>query len=124
MDKKYLPDHEGLPDFGTLSIGEGGTDTDQIDLSTANVYKILTGVRREILKKNGQNYLNKSVFIWRPETFEVLEQFALANGYSFKKSSEGAMNLFGATHQITNDLPANHIITGVPGFLLFDVNVK
>lgn len=118
--KSFVQDHASLTDFGTLSIGGGGAATDPITVSTANIYKIVTGVKREINEANGMSLMaqNGVFIIWRPADFELLEQFAFANGYSaadaaLRKGLSGGVEYFGVTHFQSNFLSANHAIAGV-----------
>ena len=122
IESAFYADHANLTDFGVLSIGGGGAATDPITVSTANVYKIVTGIKREIGEANGVNLMSSSgVFIvWRYADFEILEQFAFANGYSsadavLRKGLDGGVEYFGVTHYASNLLAANHVIAGVKG---------
>lgn len=120
IEKAFLQDHANLTDFGTLSIGGGGAATDPITVGTANIYKIVTGVKREIGEANGGTLMQQNgvFFVWRYADFELLEQFAFANGYStadaaLRKGLDGGVEYFGATHYASNLLSANHVIAGV-----------
>lgn len=122
IQTSFLADHANLTDFGTLSIGGGGAATDTITVSTSNIYKIVTGVKREINEANGMSLMSQKgvFFIWRPADFELLEQFAFANGYSaadaaLRKGLVGGVEYFGCTHYQSNLLTANHVIAGVKG---------
>ena len=118
--KSFVGDHASLTDFGLVSIGGGGAATDTITVSTANIYKIVTGIKREINEASGMSLMaqNGVFIIWRPADFELLEQFAFANGYSsadaaLRKGLAGGVEYFGVTHYQSNFLSANHVIAGV-----------
>ena len=120
--KAFVQDHANLTDFGTLSIGGGGAATDAITVSTANIYKVITGIKREINEASGQTLLarNGLFFIWRPANFEVLEQFAMSNGFNLadetlKDGLAGGVRYMGATHYNSMFLSDNHDIAGVKG---------
>ena len=120
IESSFYGDHASLTDFGLVSIGSGGAATDTITVSTTNIYKIVSGVRREILEANGASLLQRNglFFIWRPADFEYLEQFAQANGFTLADEAlraglSGGVKLLGATHYTSNLLTANHVIAGV-----------
>ncbi len=118
--KAFLQDHASLTDFGVASIGGGGAATDAITVSTANIYKIVSGVKREILEANGHTLLGQNglFFVWHPAEFEILEQFAMSNGFNLADDAlrdglVGGVKYMGATHYASNFVSANHAIAGV-----------
>lgn len=120
IQSSFLGDHGSLTDFGGADIGLGGASTDAITVSAANIYKIVTGVRREVLEANGQTLLQQNglFFIWRPADFELLEQFAQSNGFTLADEAlrdglAGGVRVLGATHYASNLLTANHVIAGI-----------
>jgi hypothetical protein len=113
-------DHANMTDFGTSSIGGGGSATDQITVTANNIDDIIRGIRRVIRVAEGETMLNRSggFIVWRAADLEILEAFMQANGFStadtaLKEGSRQAMNYFGFTHYSSELLAANHLMAGV-----------
>ena len=120
VEGAVLARHASWTDFGTLSIGGGGTATDQITVSASNIDDIIRGVKREIRENNGQSMMNKRGvgFIWRPADFEYLEAFVQANGFTtadnaLKEGTIEGLRYLGVDHYWSNEHTANHVFAGV-----------
>jgi hypothetical protein len=120
LDTAMLASHANWTDFGGADIGLGGASTDQIAVTTSNIYKIVTGVKRKIRQARGYNLANRNgVFIiWRPADFELLEQFAFSTGFSaadniIMNGTRMGMRYMDVEHYFSNQHAANHLFAGV-----------
>lgn len=120
IESDVLGQHASWTDFGTVSIGGGGSATDQITVSAANIDDIIRGVKREIRENNGQSQMNTNGvgFVWRAADFEYLEAFVQANGFNtadqaLKEGTVEGLRYLGADHYWSNDHTANHVFAGV-----------
>lgn len=120
IEGAVLAQHATWTDFGTASIGGGGTSADPITVSASNIDDIIRGVKREIREANGGAMMNsKGVgFVWRAADFELLEAFAQANGFATADKSlvEGTVEGFrylGCDHYWSNLHTAGHVFAGV-----------
>jgi hypothetical protein len=120
IESAVLARHASWTDFGTASIGGGGSATDAITVSAANIDDIIRGVKREIREANGQSMMKKNGvgFVWRPADFELLEAFVQANGtmtadkFLVEGTVEG-LRYLGCDHYFSNDFTAGHVFAGV-----------
>ena len=120
IETEVLVQHAQWTNFGTASIGAGGTSSSQITVSASNIDDIIRGVKRLIRVGNGQSQMNaKGVgFVWRAEDFEILEAFIQANGFmtadqALKEGTIEGLHYLGADHYWSNDNAANHLMAGV-----------
>lgn len=121
IESAVLARHGSWTDFGTSSIGGGGSATDPITVSAANIDDIIRGVKREIRVANGQTLMNRNGvgFVWRPADFEILEAFTQANGAGsmnenfLKEGTVEGLKYLGAYHYWSNDFTAGHVFAGV-----------
>lgn len=120
VESAVLARHASWTDFGTASIGAGGTATDAITVSASNIDEIIRGVKREIREANGQSMMKRNGvgFVWRPADFELLEAFVQANGtmtadkFLVEGTVEG-LKYLGCDHYWSNDFTAGHVFAGV-----------
>lgn len=121
IESSVYSQHASLTDFGVGDI-TGGTvaDSTAITVSASNIDDICRHVKRVIRKANGENLLsrNGAYIVWRPEDFEMLEGFMMANGYvtSDRALTDGAVpgiNYMGITHYSSNLLTTGHVQGGV-----------
>lgn len=110
----------GAEDLATI----GSAGTTQITVSTTNIDNIVLRVKATIRKNNGEAMANRNgiFFVWRPEDFEILEQFAQAYGFNMadaalKNGVSQGVYYMGAYHYSSNQLTANHVVAGVRGLL-------
>jgi len=120
IESAVLAQHASWTDFGTSSIGGGGSATTQITVSATNIDDIIRGVKREIRENNGQSMMNSNGvgFVWRAADFEILEAFVQANGFNtadkaLKEGTVEGLHYLGVDHYWSNDHTANHLFAGV-----------
>lgn len=120
IETAMLADHASWTNFGDTGGGVLGLASTAITVSATNIDDIVRGVRREIVKANGIDLASRNgiFFVWRPSDFELLEQFAQANGFnladaSLKNGLAAGYRLMGADHYISNDYTAGHVFAGV-----------
>ena len=120
IEGAMLAQHTEWTDFGTASIGAGGTAADPITVSASNIDDIIRGVKREIREGNGQSRMNQFGvgFIWRAADFELLEAFVQANGFTtadkaLKEGTVEGLHYLGADHYWSNEHTAGHVMAGV-----------
>lgn len=97
-----------------------GGSAGNITVTSSNIIDIVTGVRREITEANGDSLYNRNggFFVWRPADFELLVQFAMANGFvtsddAIRNGAKQGWNYAGFTHFSSNLLTAGHVMAGV-----------
>lgn len=120
IESAVLARHATWTNFGTASIGGGGTAADPITVTASNIDDIIRGVKREIRENNGQTMMNMNGvgFVWRAADFEYLEAFTQANGFAsadkaLKEGTVEGLHYLGADHYWSNDHTANHVFAGV-----------
>lgn len=120
IETAMLADHASFTNFGDTGGGILGLSSTAITVSATNIDDIVRGVRREIVKANGIDLASRNgiFFVWRPADFELLEQFAQANGFnladaSLKNGLAAGYRLMGADHYISNDFATGHVFAGV-----------
>lgn len=112
--------------FGSMTVFDGdeiGGAAGSITLSATNVDDVITGLRREIAEANGQTQLerNGGFIVWRPQDLELVERFAMANGFNVADAvlrngvvgKNRGFEYLGFTHYSSNRLSGGHIIAGV-----------
>lgn len=109
--------HAQFTNFDNASIGGSAGN---ITVSSTNIDDIITGIVREIREANGEAMLerNGGFIVWRPSDFQILQQFAMANGFvsADKTLTDGVSQGFfymGMTHYSSNKLAAGHVVAGV-----------
>jgi len=120
IESAVLAQHATWTDFGTLSIGGGGSATDPITVSASNIDDIIRGVKRQVRVANGQVQMarNGIGFVWRAADFELLEAFVQANGFAtadtaLKEGTVEGLRYMGCDHYWSNDHAAGHVFAGV-----------
>jgi hypothetical protein len=118
IETAMLADHASWTNVGDTTISSGSTV--QITVSATNIDDIVRGVRRIVAVANGTDLMDRNglFFVWRPADFELLEQFAQANGFnladaSLKNGLDRGYYLLGAYHYVSNSHTANHVFAGV-----------
>lgn len=103
-------------DNATLTGGAAGN----ITVSESNVDNIIRKLKQKITEANGLELANRNgIFIvWRPEDFEKLEAFCMANGFNtadaaLKNGISIGFTYGGVEHYVSNSHTANHLIAGV-----------
>jgi len=123
IEQAFVGDYANMTDFDNTEIGGGAGD---ITLSATNVDDVVRAVKKKILAANGGDmYVRQGGFIiWDPTAFELLESFAMANGFVTQDSALGGgvdgvngFNYMGFTHYVSNSLTTEtntlHVVAGV-----------
>ena len=124
IESSVYADHANRTDFGAGDITGGSVaDTTQITVSATNIDDIVTHVRRVISVAQGDSLFerNGGFFVWRAADFQLLTQFAMANGFATADSAlkngfggnQSGFEYMGFTHYSSNLLTANHVVAGV-----------
>jgi len=120
VESAVLADHAAWTNVGDNGgvISSGVTST--ITVTSTNIDDIVRGIRRIVVKANGETLMKQNglFFVWRPEDFEALEQFAQANGFNLsdaalKNGIDRGYYLMGAYHYVSNSHTAGHVFAGV-----------
>jgi hypothetical protein len=109
--------HAQFTDFDNTAIGGGAGN---ITVSSTNIDDIITAITREIREANGEAMLerNGGFIVWRPSDFQILQQFAMANGFvaadrALQNGTKQGFEYMGFTHYTSNKLAAGHVCAGV-----------
>lgn len=110
-------------EFGQGDLDNTSTDdTTQITVSATNIDNLIRAIRRKINTNNGTELAieNGTFIVWRPEDFELLEQFTQANGFTeadmaLKNGIPVQRGFFygGVTNYLSTSHTANHLFAGV-----------
>lgn len=121
VEVAMLGDHASWTNIGDTGGGAIGLTSTPVTVTSSNVDDIIRAIKREIVKANGLDVANRNgiFIIWRPADFELLEQFAQANGFvtadSYLKDGlpfEG-FKYMNVEHYQSNDYTAGHVFAGV-----------
>lgn len=121
IEQAFVGDYANLTSFDNTEIGGGAGD---ITLTSTNVDDVVRAIRKKIAAANGQMEYSRNggFIIWDPTTFEKLEAFAQANGFSVADSAlrggaKSGFDFMGFTHYVSNSLTTEtstlHVIAGV-----------
>jgi len=117
VETDMLANHAMWTNFDNASIGGSAGN---ITVSITSIPKIIRGIKREIREANGSKLMGrKGVFIlWRAADFEILEQYAQANGYqladiALKNGIDEGYKLMGVEHYVSNSHTSGHLFAGV-----------
>lgn len=120
IETALLADHANWTNVGDPGTGITSGNTTAITVSAANIDDIVRGIRRIINVANGQDLAARYgiFFVWRAADFELLEQFAQANGFNLadtalKNGIPDAYFFLGAYHYVSNNHAAGHVFAGV-----------
>ena len=122
VESAMLADHASWTNFGDTGGGVLGLAATTFTVSATNIPAVVRGLRREVVKANGADYLSKNglFIIWRAADFEFLEQFAQNNGFQLADTAlksglpYGTGYFFlGAYHYVSTKHTANHLFAGV-----------
>lgn len=109
-----------MTNFGDTGGGVLGLSATPFSVTSSNVDDVITGIQREIRSANGQAVLdsNGGFIVWRPKDFQLVQQFAMANGFvqadlMLKDGITQGFVYMGMTHYSSNKLTAGHVIAGV-----------
>lgn len=120
IETAMLADHAAWTDVGDSGGVVTSGNTTAFTVTATNIDDIVRGVRRIIAVANGESLAKQNgiFFVWRPQDFEALEQFAQANGYNLadaalKNGIDRGYYLMGAYHYVSNSHTAGHVFAGV-----------
>jgi len=121
IETAVLADHAAWTNVGDSSGVITSGVTTAITVSATNIDDIVRGVRRIVTVANGTDLMstNGLFFVWRPQDFEALEQFAQANGFNLadaalKNGLDAGYKLLGAYHYVSNShATGGHVMAGV-----------
>lgn len=122
LESAVLATHASWTNVGDTGAGAIGLGTTAITVTSTNIDDIVRGVRRLVIKANGMDLMEQNglFFIWRPEDFELLEQFMQANGFNLADQAlkngimtEKGYYALGAYHYVSNSHTAGHVFAGV-----------
>lgn len=105
-------------DAGSLETGTASGVNITVDLT--NIFKIIGKMKTLISKANGDTLAGRNgmFIIWRPEDFELLEEFAASNGYNtadyaLKNGIDAGFMYRGVLHLKSNKHTTGHVFGGV-----------
>lgn len=117
METEMLSEHAQWTNFDNASIG--GT-AGNITVSTTNIKKIITSMKREIREAGGEDLANRNgmFIVWRAADFELLETVASAEGFNtaddaLKNGIKQGFKYMGVEHYSTNKNASGHLFGGV-----------
>lgn len=120
METAMLASHASWTDFDNASIGGAAGN---ITVATANVKKIITGIKRQIRTTGGGKLLarNGGFIIWREADYELVEQLASAEGYTTADDvlknglpdANGGFKWMGMWHYSSSKHTSGHVFAGV-----------
>jgi hypothetical protein len=122
IEAAMLASHAQWTNLGDDSSGGVALNsTTALTVSATNIDDIIRAVKREIQKANGIKIAARNgIFIeWRPQDWEMLEQFMQANGFNLadQKLQNGAGDIgvfyMGVYHYVSNGHTAGHVFAGV-----------
>ena len=122
LESAMLATHATWTNVGDAGSGAVGLGATALTVSAANIDDIIRGVKRLIVKANGRELAKRNgiFFVWRPEDFELIEQFVQANGFNTADAglkdgidSFGGYYYMGAYHYVSNSHVAGHVFAGV-----------
>lgn len=120
METSMLLEHAVWTNFGTVSIGGGGSATDPITVSISNVKSIIANMKRVIRVAGGGDKMNRDgAFIqWREADFALVELLASSEGFNtaddaLKNGIKQGFKYLGVEHYSTSKNVTNHVFGGV-----------
>lgn len=122
LEAAVLATHASWTDVGDVGSGAIGLGSTALTVTATNIDDIIRGVRRLAIKANGMDLMEQNglFFVWRPEDFELLEQFMQANGFNLADAAlksgimtEKGYYALGAYHYVSNSHTSGHVFAGV-----------
>jgi hypothetical protein len=120
METAMLAAHADWTNFDNASIGGSAGN---ITVSTSNIKKIVTGIKREIREAGGGKLLarNGGFIIWREADYELVEQLASAEGFQTADDvlknglpdANGGFKWMGMYHYSSSKHASGHVFAGV-----------
>lgn len=120
LETAMLAEHAQWTNFGTSSIGAGGTTSDPITVDTSNVDDIIIEMKTAIRTAGGGELADRNgMFIqWREADFAKVERLAASQGYAtgdyvLKNGIKQGFVYLGVEHYSTSKNVAGHVFGGV-----------
>jgi hypothetical protein len=119
IESAFLGDYAAMTTFDNTELGGSAGN---ITVSSTNIDDIVTNLKRKIYAAAGSDlyHQNGGFVIWRPADFQLLENFAMSNGFvQADKALGGGVNgvrgfdYMGLTHYVSNLGTAGKIVAGV-----------
>lgn len=117
METEMLSEHAQWTNFDNASIGGGAGN---ITVSTSNIKKIITSMKREVREAGGEDLANRNgmFIVWRAADFELLETIASAEGFNtaddaLKNGIKQGFKYMGVEHYSSNKHASGHVFGGV-----------
>ena len=123
LEAQMLAQHASWVDFGQGDLDNTiNDDTATITVSATNIDNLIRAIKRKIHVNNGIEFaLEHGYFtIWRPTDWEVLEEFAMASGFTEADRAlksgipvQKGFHYMGVDHYLSTQHTANHLFAGV-----------
>jgi len=124
ISEKYetdmLANHAMWTNFDAGTLDDGTATTVAIDVDINNIFDIIGRMKTKITEANGDKLAGRNgmFIIWTAMQFEVLENFAAANGfntadYALKNGLDAGFYYRGVYHYKSNLHSSNHVFGGV-----------
>jgi hypothetical protein len=118
-----LAAHTSWKDFGATDLANtGDDDTTRIDVSATTIDNIILAIKRKINANYGTKLAiqNGLFIVWRPQDWEALESFVMANGYNIADlalkngvPAGTAFHYMGVDHYLSTSHTAYHVFAGI-----------
>jgi len=126
VEALFLGQHAGWTDIGSDGAGGFTTGTTAIDITSANIDKLIRFIKERVINVKGTKLMNRNglAFVWRAEDFNALEENMASQGFTFADMAlkDGIMDAdgigkyaFGAWHYVadSSSIAAGHVFAGV-----------
>lgn len=120
LETAMLAEHASWTNFGTSSIGGGGTTSDAITVETSNIDDIITEMKTAIRTAGGGELANRNgIFIvWREADFAKVERLAASQGFNtadnvLNNGIKQGFSYLGVEHYSTSKNVSGHVFGGV-----------
>jgi hypothetical protein len=120
LETDMLANHGMWTNFDQGTLDTGTADTNAITVSLENIFRIIGVMKQKISEANGDSLASRNgmFIIWRPADFEILENFAAANGYNtadyaLKSGIDAGFIYRGVYHYKSNKHTSGHVFGGV-----------
>lgn len=120
IEAAMLASHASWTNIGDDGSGNVALASSALTVSPTNIDDVIRGIKREIQKANGWALAQRNgIFIvWRPQDWEMLEQFMQANGFSMadqalKNGTQMGVYYMGVYHYLSTSHTAGHLFAGI-----------
>ena len=122
LETDMLANHAMWTNFDQGTLDTGTADTVAITIDINNIFDIMGVMKRKISEANGDKLAarNGMFILWSPTEFELVENFAAANGfntadYALKNGIDAGFVYRGIHHYKSNLHASGHLFGGVKG---------